>query len=112
MSVTPLSKHAPLSAVFHSDGEFMFDPKWFVIGFALSAVALIANYDMRLGLAASVLLLAVGGIYLWISMWLASDTDAPKSERAAMFNRFGRLARNRRKARVKELGAQGGPKVG
>ncbi len=90
----------------------MFDPKWFVIGFALSVVALIANYDLRFGLAASVLVLAAGGIYLWISMWLASDTDAPRSERAAIFNRLGRLARNRRKARVKELSAQGGPNAG
>lgn len=112
MSVIPLSEHAPLNSVFQPDGVSMFDPKWFVIGFALSAVALIANYDVRLGMAAGVLLLAAAGIYLWISVWLASDIDAPRSERAAMFNRFARLARNRRKARVKELGAERGPNAG
>ncbi|MDJ0643450.1 MAG: hypothetical protein QNJ15_11575 [Erythrobacter sp.] len=112
MSLQALSERFPNHPVFRPDGESMFDPKWFVIGFALSAVALIANYDLRLGMAAGILLLALGAIYLWISMWLASDTDAPRSERAAMFERFSQLARNRRKARVKELGAERGPNAG
>lgn len=112
MSSITLSERLPLHPVFLPDGETMFDPKWFVFGFALSAIGLIANYDLRLGMAASVLLLALVGIFLAINVWLASDVDAPKAERAAMFSRFARLARNRRKARVKELGAERGPNAG
>ncbi len=112
MSGPALSDHDPLTAVFLPDGDSMFDPKWLVIGFALSAVALVANYDLRFGFAAGVLLFVAAAIYLSISVWLSPGSDEPVSERAAMSKRFARLSRNRRAARAKELGAKGGPDAG
>ncbi|MEL6528990.1 MAG: hypothetical protein AAFQ27_03455 [Pseudomonadota bacterium] len=112
MSSLSLSERTPFHPVFQPDGDSMFEPKWFVAGFAVCAVALIANYDIRFGIAASALLLVVGAIYLWISVWLASDPDAPKAERETMSKRFSRFARNRRQAQVKELSAQDGSNAG
>ncbi len=89
----------------------MFEPKWFVIGFALVAVAIIASYDLRFGAAAGILLVMVAGIWLALSIWLAPERDQPRSEREAMFKRFARLARNRREAKLKELGANRGPEA-
>lgn len=89
----------------------MFAPKWFVIGFALVAVAIIASYDLRFGAAASALLLVAAAIWLALTIWLAPERDQPLSEREAMFKRFARLARNRREAKLKELGAERGPEA-
>ena len=106
------SERLPLHPVFLPDGDTIFGPKWFVIGFALSAVALLANYDWRFGAAAGVLLAAVAAIWLALSIWLAPERNAPRSEREAMFKRFARLARNRREAKQRELGAKRGPEAG
>lgn len=109
MTSLPLFEHGPPHPVFNPDGDSMFEPKWFVAIFALSAVALLAFYDIQFGLAASVLVLAVVAIVVWLNAWLASDRRETRSERAEMTSRFARLARNRRTARIKELGAQSGP---
>lgn len=112
MSSLALSERLPIHPVFHPDGDTMFDPKWFVIGFAVAAVVLIANYDIRFGVAASIPLVAVGGIWFALSVWLAPERGAPRSERQALFNRFSLLARNRSAARTKELGSKRGPQAG
>lgn len=112
MSDVAIQVRGPLLAVYHPDGDTMIDPKWLVMGVVLASLSLILNYDLRLGAAASVLLLVVSAIYLWISYRLAPASDEPRSEREAMFDRFSRLSRNRRAARAKELGSQGGSNAG
>ncbi len=112
MSSMSLFEHGRSHPVFNPDGESMFEPKWFVAIFALSAVALLASYDIKFGMAAGVLVLAVVAFVLWLYAWLASDIGEPRSERAEMATRFARLARNRRTAQVKELGAQRGSDAG
>jgi len=84
----------------------MLDPKWFVIGVALGAAALAANYDVGLGMAAGVVLAILVGIYLWIRINLAIGDSQPGSNRARLARRIQRLGRNRREAQAKELGAQ------
>ena len=83
----------------------MTDPKWFVGAGALAAIALVYSYSFEFGVAASALFAVLAIIYLWISIRLAPSRGEPVSERAAMFSRFARLARNRRSARLKELGS-------
>lgn len=80
------------------DDGMLFDPKWFVIGFALVALGLIANYDLRLGLAAA----AVLGIFaaLWFSFALRYGLvgDDRPSYRRQLLGRFRQQLSNRRKA--------------
>ena len=108
--VSPI--RGPLLAVFHPDGDTMINPKWFVIGVALISLSLLFNYDLRFGLAAGALMAFVGAVYLWISIRLAPEHGDPESEREALFRRFSALARNRARARAKELGSKGGPEAG
>ena len=86
----------------------MFDPKWFVIGFALGAFALILNYDLTLGIAAGVILGVFGLFYLWVKLRFAPEPGEPLSERDALVKRFQRLGRNRRVAQIKESSAKTG----
>lgn len=86
----------------------MMDPKWPVIAVALISLSLIFNYDLRLGLAASSLLIVVGAIAAWISFRLAPAHNEPRSERAALFGRYAKLLRNREAAQAKDSGAQRG----
>ena len=80
-----------------------------MIGVALISAALAFNYDLRLGLAASALLVFAGAIYVWISIRLAPGQGEPRSEREMLFGRYPLLARKRQVARIKELGAKRGP---
>ena len=81
----------------------MIDPKWLVMGGALISTALVLNYDLRLGLAASVLLGISGALYFWVSFRLARGHGEPRSEREVLFGRLSGQARNRQAARMKEL---------
>ncbi|MEM6907781.1 MAG: hypothetical protein AAF494_03800 [Pseudomonadota bacterium] len=106
MSTMNPTKFAAFKGAIPLDGDTMFDPKWFVLSFSLGAFGLILNYDLQLGIAAGTLLGLAGLLYLWMWLRFAPGPDEPKSERGAMVERFQLLARNRRKARQKELSAQ------
>ena len=77
-------------------------PKWLVPGFALAAFALIASYDLRLGLAAGALLGAAGAVWLYLALRYGSLSGAP-SGRSAMVERARQQMSNRRKAAQEEL---------
>jgi len=80
----------------------MIDPKWFVMGVALGAFGLAASYDMRLGIAAGVLLSAGTLIYLVIRIRLSLEPGQEGSNRARLAQRLALLASNRRKAQQSE----------
>lgn len=79
------------------DGSFL-DPKWFVIGFAVAAFALILHYDLRLGLAAGALLGVVAAVWLYLALRFGLLGRAYPSERRAMQERFRKQISNRRRA--------------
>lgn len=90
----------------------MLDPKWYVIAAALSAIALLANFNLTLGLVAAGIAAAILLAWLALALWLAPDHGAPESERGALVERFRHLSANRRMAQTKELTAKGGPDAG
>jgi hypothetical protein len=90
-----------------SSTDWPFDPKWFVIGFALGAFALVLGYDLRLGAAVGVAMALIGAFYLYIRFRFAPGPDEPLSERDAMMERFAKLREQRQNAQTKEsLSAQ------
>lgn len=101
-------------AVSPDEGSFL-DPKWFVIGFAFAAFALIIHYDLRLGLAAGTLLGLIAALWLYLAVRFSLPGRGQKSERRLMEDRFRKQLSNRRKAALRESdnkprsGAQSGP---
>lgn len=79
------------------EGSF-FAPKWFVIGFALVALALIIQYDLRLGLAAGAVLGVVAAPWLYLTLRFSLVGADRPTERRAMLDRFRQQFSNRRKA--------------
>lgn len=79
------------------DGSFL-DPKWFVIGFAVAAFALVLHYDLRLGLAAGSLLGVFAALWLYLALRFGLLGGSPPSERRAMQERFRKQVSNRRHA--------------
>lgn len=84
------------------DGDMMIDPKWYVIAASLAAFAMLAVYDMTLGLAAGFILAVIAAIWIGFAIWLAPGRGEPESERGAMMARFRKAAENRRLAVIKE----------
>jgi hypothetical protein len=80
------------------DDGTLFDPKWFVIGFALIALALIVNYDLRLGLAAGAVLGTFAALWLGFSLRYGLIGDDRPSHRRQLLGRFRQQLSNRRKA--------------
>ena len=64
------------------DGAFLFDPKWLVAGVAIAAFALVATYDLRLGLAAGALLGLVLAMWLYLAVRYGSLSGAPSGRKA------------------------------
>jgi len=75
-----------------------FRPKWFVIGFAFAAVALIVNYDLRLGLAAGALFGVFAAVWLYLAVRFGFVGNDRPSYRRRMLERFRQQLRNRRAA--------------
>lgn len=73
------------------------NPKWLVIGVALAAFGLILSYDVRLGLAAGVLLGVIGALWLYLALRYGSLSGAP-SGRRALVAQFRQQTSNRRRA--------------
>ena len=76
-------------------------PKWLVSGAALAAFALIASYDLRLGLAAGALLGLAGAVWLYLALRYGSLSGAP-SDRSVMVDRARQQMSNRRNAATRE----------
>jgi hypothetical protein len=81
-------------------------PKWLVSGVAVAACALLASYDMRLGMAAGTLLGVTVLVWLYLALRYGSLSGAP-SVRAALVERTQRQSANRRRAET-DSGAQQG----
>ncbi|MFY7744277.1 MAG: hypothetical protein ACOVQY_02560 [Erythrobacter sp.] len=86
-----------------SDDGTLFDPKWFVLGFAFIGWALIATYDLRLGIAAGAVLGTFVALWLYFGLrfGLIGGEDRP-SYRRLMADRFRQQLRNRRNAEQAE----------
>lgn len=80
------------------DDGTLFNPKWFVIGFALVALVLIASYDVRLGLAAGAVLGSFGALWLLFVLRFGIGTDEGPSDRRQLIDRSRQQLRNRRNA--------------
>lgn len=80
------------------DDGMLFDPKWFVIGFALVALGLIGSYDLRLGLAAGAVLGIFGAAWLAFALRYGLVGDDRPSNRRQLLGRFRQQLSNRRKA--------------
>jgi hypothetical protein len=90
------------------DGSYV-DPKWFVIGFAVAAVALILHYDLRLGLAAGALLGVFAALWLYLVLRFGLLDDRRPSHRRVLQERFLKQASNRHRAAGRKSGTGGGP---
>lgn len=97
----PLSAGQTLSPDLF-EGDAMFNPKWGVFAAGLGAFALAASYDIRLGIAAGVVMTVIVAIYLWIRLRFAFEPDHSGANRAALANRVRRLGENRREAQARE----------
>lgn len=84
----------------------MFDPKWLVLGVFVAAFALLANYDVQLGIAAGTLLGIAAIVYFWARLRLWMADHEPGDTRRTMVERFRKLTDNRRRARDKELSGE------
>lgn len=80
------------------DDAAWFDPKWFVIGVAFAAFALIITYDLRLGIVAGIVLGIIAALWLYVAFRFGSLRRGPPSERKVMVQRFRQQAKNRRVA--------------
>lgn len=75
-----------------------FNPKWLVVAVAFAAFGLIFSYDMRLGIAAGVLLGVIGAFWLYLALRYGSLSSEPASGRRAMVARLRSQSSNRRLA--------------
>jgi MFS superfamily sulfate permease-like transporter len=73
-----------------------FNPKWLVIAVALTAFALILNYDLRLGLAAGALLGLVGVVWLFAALRYGSLNRGEGSGRSSLVAGVQQQTSNRR----------------
>lgn len=83
------------------------NPKWLVVAVALAAFGLILSYDLRLGLAAGVLLGVMAAFWLYVSLRYGSLSSEPASGRKALVARLRSQGSNRRLAaeRIAETSA-------
>ncbi len=84
------------------DDGTLFDPKWFVLGFALVALALIVNYDLRLGIAAGAVFGSFAALWLYFVLRFGLASDEGPSDRRVLIDRTRQQLRNRRKAATVE----------
>lgn len=95
----------------NSDDGSWLDPKWFVAGFAVTAFVMILTYDLRLGIAAGVLLAFGAGIWLYPVLRYGPRRGQTPTPRGALVEHYQRQTSNRRSAASREaqLDPQGGP---
>ena len=80
------------------DGAWL-DPKWLVTGVAVVAFALIASYDLRLGIAAGALLGGVAVFWLYFALRYGSLSGAPSGHKALVAQVRQQMANRRQAAR-------------
>lgn len=80
------------------DEPSWFDPKWMVVAVALAAFGLALSYDLRLGVAAGVLLGVIAVFWLYLSLRYGTLSDEPASGRKALVERLRSQTSNRRSA--------------
>ena len=85
-------------------------PKWLVAGVALAADGMLINYDLRLGIAASVLIGVIVAMWLYLALRYGSLSGAP-SGRSALVAQVRAQESNRRRAAAAMRG-QSGPQQG
>lgn len=90
-----------------TDDGTLFDPKWFLLGFALVALALIVNYDLRLGIAAGAVLGSFVALWLYFVLKFDLAVDDGPSDRHLLLGRARQQLRNRRKAATAEAARSG-----
>lgn len=81
-------------------------PKWLVAGVALAADGLLMSYDLRLGIAASVLLGVIVAMWLYLALRYGSLSGAP-SGRSALVAQVRAQESNRRRAAAAMRGRSG-----
>jgi hypothetical protein len=84
-----------------SDGAWL-DPKWIVSACALTAFGLILNYDLRLGIAAGIVLGVIGAFWLFIALRYGSLSGGPASGRSGLVAGVRAQINNRRLATLRE----------
>lgn len=92
--------------VTSTDDGALFSPKWLVAGVALAADALLLSYDIRLGIAASVLLGVVLAMWMYLALRYGSLSGAPSGRRALLAQ--VRMREGNRLNAAARLGAQQG----
>ena len=81
-------------------------PKWLVAGAALAVDGVLFSYDLRLGIAASVVLAAVLALWLYLALRYGPGSGAP-SGREALMAQVRARASVRRTAQARARGASG-----
>lgn len=81
----------------NNDGAWL-DPKWIVSACALAAFALILNYDLRLGIAAGIVLGVIGALWLFIALRYGSLSGGSASGRTGLVTAVRAQISNRRLA--------------
>jgi hypothetical protein len=84
------------------DEGWFLNPKWFVIAVALAALALIIDYDLRLGLAAGALVGVIAALWLFLVLRLGFLGEDRPSYRRRMLERFRQQFTNRCSAEQRE----------
>ncbi|MBI1402376.1 MAG: hypothetical protein GC147_04090 [Porphyrobacter sp.] len=74
------------------------DPKWFVIALAVTSLALIAHYDLRLGMAAGALFGVFAVLWFAIALRFGLIGDGPPTGRRLMQERVRQQLNNRHRA--------------
>ena len=83
-----------------NDGAWL-DPKWIVSACALAAFGLILNYDLRLGIAAGIVLAVIGAFWLFIALRFGSLSGGPASGRNGLVVGVRAQISNRRLASLR-----------
>lgn len=86
-------------------------PKWLVAGVALSAEALLISYDLRLAVAAGVVIAVVVAIWLYIAVRYGSLSGVP-SVRSSLVEQAMQQSANRRSAVSRADGLRSGAQQG
>ncbi len=95
--------------VSNDNGGAWRDPKWIVSACALAAFGLILNYDLRLGIAAGIVLGVIVAVWLYIALRYGSLSGGPASGRNGVVVGVRAQINNRRLAtlRAAEQAASG-----
>lgn len=78
-----------------SRNTWWLDAKWLVMASAIAAFAVVLGYDVRLGIATGVLLMATGFAWLLLALWFAAGARAQASPVRSLTERYQQQLRQR-----------------